>query len=346
MFYVNSNTPISNNRYFVFVTDTAGLATATASALYKRIEFEYRTLADTNAGFVGEGTTFLSLLQGASFTDVEAKLKVTDIVVMGGRRDTNKGIVAKILPAMETFSNYCKQHFPLAKVWAGMIEWCDFGVDGDFNSIDTRVYYRNVLEFYSKACEYGISYMTNIHYASHYSDWQGRTSLNATGYANIGKYIAQCLLNGSATVVEYQKPTVTYKSGISASYPAQYFASVINNGSVTLLLRNSSSKYCGFDFPSRSITAGSSISIPICDLTGTWCQGMSNDSLPTAMLGNWETFYNLAFNQSSLEARGRLRLTGRTVYLDLLFVGTSQTLTISNVKFNQSYKIIDDAFWC
>lgn len=345
MWSINSNRVIPANRYFLFVGDTQTWMDSCTTALSKAITFDAKKAYDTNAGFVGNGATFLSVLQSFTFTDVEEKLKVTDIVVCGGKNDTSTN-GATIYPAMQTFSNYCKQHFPLAKVWAGMIEWCDFGVDGDFNSIDTRVYYRNVLEFYSKACEYGISYMTNIHYASHYSDWQGRTSLNATGYANIGKYIAQCLLNGSATVVEYQKPTVTYKSGISASYPAQYFASVINNGSVTLLLKNSSSKYCGFDFPSRSITAGSSISIPICDLTGTWCQGMSNYSLPTAMLGNWETFYNLAFNQSSLEARGRLRLTGRTVYLDLLFVGPSQALTISNVKFNQSYKIIDDAFWC
>ena len=82
MFFKNSNTPIPDNRYMVFVTDNSGLATATASALYGRISFNYRNLYATDAGFIGNGTTFLSLLQGATFSDVEAKLMVTDIGIL------------------------------------------------------------------------------------------------------------------------------------------------------------------------------------------------------------------------------------------------------------------------
>lgn len=347
MFYVNSNTPISNNRYFVFVTDTAGLATATASALYKRIEFEYRTLADTNAGFVGEGTTFLSLLQGASFTDVEAKLKVTDIVVMGGRRDTNKGVVANILPAMETFSNYCKQHFPLAKVWVGMTGWADVGINTS-GWVNVTMQFKDILEGYALAGKYGMCYMNNIQYATHRSNfWTDTFTLNSTGCNYVGYHVAECLLNGTTTVAEAAMATETYRSGCSAIGNTSVRTS-INNNIASLYIRNGSSSDIGFTVPSFMMSSYTWYPpIALCDLEGVWCTGRVNE-FPYGMVSDWMPCPYSTASGSQYFEEARVLLKGRTLFVQVrdLNPNVNSGHSMSRIVIREPILITCDAMFC
>lgn len=342
MFYLNSNTPIPNNRYFVFVTDTEGLATATASALYKRISFEYRTLADTNAGFVGEGTTFLSLLQGASFTDVEAKLKVTDIVVMGGRRDIGKGVTAGILPAMQTFSNYCKQHFPLAKVWVGMTGWADVGIDSSAN-VNVTWNFRNVLEGYTACGQYGMCYMDNIHYATHYTSfWTDTFTLTSAGATYVGGHVADCLLNGSTNVFETQPATLTFRSGCSAIDSTSIYT-VINNNIASLLIRNGTSNYVGFSIPNIYASPNRwHEPVPVCDLESSWATGRTNEN-PYSMVSDWQPVFR--YNATDFSEECRVMLKGRTLYVQVRNVGSTSG-NFALVRFREPILITCDAMFC
>ena len=347
MFYKNSNTPIPDNRYMVFVTDTAGLATATASALYKRIEFEYRTLANTNAGFVGEGTTFLSLLQGASFTDVEAKLKVTDIVVMGGRRDTNKGVVANILPAMETFSNYCKQHFPLAKVWVGMTGWADSGIASS-GWVNVTMQFKDVFEGYSHCGTYGMCYMNNVQYATHYTGfWTDTFTLTTFGATYVGGYVADCLLNGSTTMYEVAVPTLTYRSGCSAIGETTVRTS-INNNIASLYIRNGSSSDIGFTVPSFMMSSYTWYPpIAVCDLKSSWVTGRWNE-YPYSMVSDWMPCPYSTASGSQYFEEARVLLKGRTLFVQVrdLNPNVNSGHSKSRIVIREPILITCDAMYC
>lgn len=340
MFYKNSNTPIPDNRYMVFVTDNSGLATGTASALYGRISFNYRTLSATDAGFVGNGTTFLSLLQGATFSDVEAKLMVTDIVVLGGRQDLQKG-VANVKPAMETFSNYCRQHFPLAKVWVGMTGWADCGLASS-SVVNIGIFFKDVLEYYCHACEYGMVYMNNVQYATHYTDFYSDTyTLNSTGLAYVGAHVAECLLNGTTTVHESMSATMSYRSGCSAIDNTRVMTA-INNNEVSLYLRNGSSNYCGFNIPSQSLSPNTYYApVPVADLTGVWCTGRVNEY--PHFESEWQ--YVLKYNGTTLDTQCRLVMQGRTLCVQIRYFGTS-SVNFSLVRFAEPIKITSDAMFC
>lgn len=343
MFYVNNNTPIPDNRYFVFVTDTASLATATASALYKRIEFNYRTLADTTAGFVGNGTTFLSLLQGASFTDVEAKLKVTDIVVLGGNNDRSKGVVANILPAMETFGNYCRQHFPLAKVWVGMTGWADSGIDSS-GYVNVGMQFKDVFEGYSHAGAYGMCYMNNVQYATHKTNfWADTFTLTSDGATYIGGYVADCLLNGSTTVYEVSIPTLTYRSGCSAIGDTRVYTS-INNNIASLYIRNGSSNYVGFNVPTIYARSDNTWNepVPVCDLESSWVTGRFNE-YPYSMASEWKPVFR--YNATQYQEECRVMLKGRTLYLQVRNVWDAGG-NFGLARFREPILITCDAMYC
>ena len=348
MFFKNSNTPIPDNRYMVFVTDTASLATGTTSALYGRISFNYRTLSATDAGFVGNGTTFLSLLQGATFSDVEAKLMVTDIVVLGGNNDRQKGVVAGIIPAMETFANYCKQHFPLAKVWVGMTGWADAGLDNSAY-INVGLQFKDVVEGYSRAGAYGMCFMDNVQYATHKTNfWEDTFTLTTFGANWIGGYIAECLLNGSTTVYEVSVPTVTYRSGCSAVGNTKIYTS-INNNIASVYIRNGTSAQCGFNFPSRYITPRKYYApIPICDLGSSWVTGRVNEYADLA--SPWGQMQNSDGAQTNEWARWMLK--GRTLYVQFICThpndnpGAEISYQFSRVVFYGNKMITCDAMYC
>lgn len=345
MFYINENTPIPDNRYFVFVTDTADLATATANALYKRISFNYKNLSDSTAGFVGNGTTYLSLLQNSGISDAEAKLMVTDIVVLGGNNDRGKGVVASILPAMSTFATYCKQHFPLAKVWVGMTGWADVGVAGS-GYINVTMQFRGVLEGYTACGQYGMCYMDNVHYATHKTNfWADTFTMTSAGATWIGGHVAECLLNGSTNVFETATATLTYRSGCSAIESTQVCTS-INNNIASLYLRNGTSNVCGFNVPTQYIPSFKYYEpVPIADLTSSWCTGRVTEY--TSMKSDW--YYALSNGSTALEDKYRLLLQGRTLciqYYKTYVEYPNATRSVGYAKFNEPIKIIDDALYC
>lgn len=346
MFYVNSNTPIPDNRYFVFVTDNSSLATATASALNKRIEFNYRTLADTTAGFVGNGTTFLSLLQGATFSDVEAKLMVTDIVVLGGNNDRSKGVVANILPAMETFANYCKQHFPLAKVWVGMTGWADVGIASS-GWVNVTMQFKDILEGYALAGRYGMNYMNNVQYATHRSNfWTDTFTLNSTGCNYVGWHVAECLLNGTTTVAEVATATATYRSNCSAIGETAVRTS-INNNIASLYIRNGTSSDVGFNVPSFYISADTWYQpIALCDLEGVWCTGRTNE-YPYGMVSNWVPCPQSTASGSQFFNEARVMLKGRTLYVQIRSHGQQGvSVQVNRIIIREPVLITCDAMYC
>ena len=340
MWFINENRQIPNNRYFVFVSDNSSLVTATATALQKRIEVTYKNLSATDAGFIGNGTTFLSLLQNSGISEVDAKLRVTDIVVLGGRQDLQKG-VANVKPAMETFSNYCKQHFPLAKVWVGMTGWADCGLASS-SVVNIGIFFKDVLEYYCHACEYGMVYMNNVQYATHYTDFYSDTyTLNSTGLAYVGARVAECLLNGTTTVHESMSATMSYRSGCSAIDNTRVMTA-INNNEVSLYLRNGSSNYCGFYIPNQTLTPKSYYApVPVADLTGVWCTGRVNEYPPLA--SEWQ--YVLKSGSTSLEYECRLVMQGRTLCVQIRYFGTSSA-NFSLVRFAEPIKITSDAMFC
>ncbi len=340
MWFINENRPIPNNRYIVFVSDNSSLVTATATVLQKRIEVTYKNLSATDAGFVGNGTTFLSLLQGSDISDAEAKLMVTDIVVLGGRQDLQKG-VANVKPAMETFSNYCKQHFPLAKVWVGMTGWADCGLASS-SVVNIGIFFKDVLEYYAWANAYGMCYMNNVQYATHYTDFYSDTyTLNSTGLAYVGGHVAECLLNGTTTVFESQTATLSFKSGCSAIDNTRVMTA-INNNEASLYLRNGSSNYCGFNIPSQSLSPNTYYApVPVADLTGVWCTGRVNEY--PHFESEWQ--YVLKYNGTTLDTQCRLVMQGRTLCVQIRYFGTS-SVNFSLVRFAEPIKITSDAMFC
>ena len=347
MWFINENRPIPNNRYFVFVSDNSSLVTATATALYKRIGFEYKNLSATDAGFIGNGTTFLSLLQNSGISEVDAKLRVTDIVVLGGRQDLQKG-TANMKPALETFATYCRQHYPLAKVWVGMTGWADCGIDSS-SVVNIGIRFQDVVEYYGWANAYGMCYMTNIHYATHFSGFYSDTyTLNNTGLAYVGGHVAECLLNGSTSVHDVQTATATYRSGCTP-----LGNTVINTGihdnNAFVYLRNGSNGYCGFDFTKRFITPRRYYApIPICDLDGVWATGRVNEYPEFA--SEWGQINDSNGTQTNEWARWLLR--GRTLYVQFICthpndnVGQEISYQFGRVVFYGNKMIIGDALYC
>ena len=345
MWFINENRPIPNNRYFLFVSDTSSLVTATATALQKRIGFDYKNLSDTNAGFVGNGTTFQTLLQNANIIDTDARLRVTDIVVLGGNNDRLK-YVANVKPAMETFSNYCKQHYPLAKVWVGMTGWADCGIDSS-SVVNIGMQFKDVLEYYAWANAYGMCYMNNVQYSTHYSGFYSDTyTLNSTGLAYVGGHVAECLLNGTTTVYEAQPATMTYRSGCSAVGNTNVYTS-INDNIASLYIRNGSNNYCGFNFPSRFISPRTFYNpFPICDLDDVWCTGRTYEY--ASMTSGWLPVPNAGSDGSQFIDEARLMLKGRTLYLQLRsnHINDGIGYQVNKAVFRETIRLIDDAMYC
>ena len=341
MWFINENRPIPNNRYFVFVSDTSSLVTATATALQKRIGFDYKNMSDTNAGFIGNGTTFLTLLQNANILDTDARLRVTDIVVLGGNNDRQKG-VANVLSAMETFSNYCKQHYPLAKVWVGMTGWADSGLDSS-GYVNVGIQFKDVVEYYSHCGAYGMCFMNNVQYATHKTNfWTDTFTLTSDGANWIGGYVADCLLNGSTTVYEVSQATVTYRSGCSAIDNTKIYTS-INNNVASLYIRNGSSNYVGFNIPNMLASPRTwHEPVPVCDLANSWCTGRFNE-YPYSMASEWKPVFRYNATQYSEECR--VMLKGRTLYVQARNVDTTSG-NFSLARFREPILITCDSLYC
>lgn len=87
------------------------------------------------------------------------KSKVTRIILCGGYNDSNNDETA-ILNALATFHNYCRENYPNAKVYYGMIGWdASINNNGKRNNINNKV-----LPAFRNCSSFGGYYLSNVEY--------------------------------------------------------------------------------------------------------------------------------------------------------------------------------------
>ena len=215
---------LKNHRY-IFVSDSYG--TVSDSWIDQMVSMlglsagDYYYTAVAGAGFQPPyNSYFIDYLQALE-PSVDSPDTITDIVVVGGFNDRSTA-KTPLAGAIQNFVNYCKTHFPNAKVWIGGAGW-------SFNMEFCREL-RNgqYLDVYKYASVFGAYYLDGMDNIMHGKDKfieedQGGYTL-ILGYMyvhpNLGasKLIAACVISnifGSCfRISDKTTVTVSLKSGI------------------------------------------------------------------------------------------------------------------------------------
>lgn len=176
------------------------------------------------AGFVGTGSTFLSLLQGVA-SDISAtdKKNVTNIVVIGGNDDRGPDDAhsANVVAAMVAFGNYVRSTFPNATVTVGQVAWRYIAIAGagTWNNI-------RVTEDYMKGCgKAGFKFIDNSPFVLHdYSlfDVANGWKPSADGCDAIAEMVGIALAGGTYNKVgKRRQVAVSAASGLVVGPTAQ-----------------------------------------------------------------------------------------------------------------------------
>ena len=194
---------------------------------------KYYKFCESGSGFKhlgNSGHTFLDLIQNgtSSIADVNS---VSKIIVCGGGNDAfslrdNQTSITELNSLTLQFYNYCKQTFPNAKVYFGMIT----NFKGQTASaITNRLKLQDILYVYKYTCRFGGIYLNGVENIMHnYNDMFGTDDVHpdANGYYLLGCYIAEAIQNGS---ISYKMPFK--RTGIT-------FESFVNTDSTTLAIDN------------------------------------------------------------------------------------------------------------
>lgn len=194
---------------------------------------DFYIFSEGGAGFYKTGDaghTFQTLLQ-ANINSITDKSTIKHVIIAGGCNDRSQ-TENNILTAMENMIGYCKNQFPNATIYVGMI--------GNNASISDETYRRSVitrsLYCYKKCVEYGAKYLTGVEYLMHnytYYESVDATHPMESGYNVIGKAIFN-LINGypyyESTAIS-SKQELTWNSDFQAS-------SSSNNMGLTFIIQN------------------------------------------------------------------------------------------------------------
>lgn len=209
-------------RKYIFIGDSYGsgytMSDSSKNWINKTISIlrlggsKYYKNAHPGSGFTSTANpSFLSLLQSITISDPHM---ITDIVVLGGWNDGDSSEVS-IKSAIESFCNYCRDTFPIAKIWIGYISWCDTHTIDSSNPLWNV---RKGYSAYSKCGQYGAAFLGNLQYAMHHTSFFLSDGLhpNESGQQEIANQLVTALQGGTPDVYYYNQATITKGSNISS----------------------------------------------------------------------------------------------------------------------------------
>lgn len=149
-----------------------------------------------NAGNAGHN--FKELLE-SKINEISNPSTIKTIFCCGGTNDVNAQNKAQVKNYVETFVNYCKETFPNAKIYIGMI-----GYFRELNAVTSRSNILNrVLPAYQECRDFGALYLNDVEYVMHdYSYYTDTVHPTPAGTAAIACAIYQSYITGH---VEYNK---------------------------------------------------------------------------------------------------------------------------------------------
>lgn len=144
------------------------------------------------------GHNFKELLESKASQIVKPD-NIKTIICCGGTNDVNAQNKAQVKNYVETFVNYCKETFPNAKIYIGMI-----GYFRELNAVTSRSNILNrVLPAYQECRDFGALYLNDVEYVMHdYSYYTDTVHPTPAGTAAIACAIYQSYITGH---VEYNK---------------------------------------------------------------------------------------------------------------------------------------------
>lgn len=162
---------------------------------------QYYKFVEGGSGFCKQGVNshnFLQLLQSNIDTIIDKNL-VKNIIVCGGFNDDSYN-AQDLNQNISDFVNYCKNNFPNAKIYCGMV-----GNSGASNNTGTEIresLSNNVLRSYQNIVTFkNCFYLNGIEYIMHdYFDFMSNDNIhpNELGYSYLSYYIVQALKTGYA----------------------------------------------------------------------------------------------------------------------------------------------------
>ena len=166
----------------------------------------YIKLVEGSSGFTRAGLsghTFQSLVE-ANISSISHPETITKIVVCGGHNEYESNDQA-LNTAIQSFIEYCNQHFVNAKIYIGMI-------GNDSNATSGGITVRNaiytfILRSYQNSVTFGATYLSGIQNIMHdYNSFMSEDGIhpNNLGYRFLASYINNCLNNQYA---DYISPT-------------------------------------------------------------------------------------------------------------------------------------------
>lgn len=165
---INNELDIIKNKYVIMIGDSYANRT---NSWQDRIK-TFMGLTDSNCNMKRvSGTGFCHTVDNQNFRTMLTDNitippdKVTDILVCGGYNDMNYTQEER-RTAIANFLNTCKNTYPNAKVYIGMISWCIPPISGYDTKIDNL---SSVLDDYKWACSYyrNAVYLNNVEYSLH-----------------------------------------------------------------------------------------------------------------------------------------------------------------------------------
>lgn len=209
---------------------------------------DYNSASANGAGFVGSGTTYLSLLQSvAAGLSADKKKTVGAIVIVGGYNDRDKDITS----AAASLESYITANFPNAKVFLGMAAWkCNAIAGGhkyDTGYLDMPKKYMRV------AGDHGWAFIDNIQYVLHDYSLLDSTGLkpNAEGCAELARAVATTVMGGTYNMHRVGRlVTITPDAAINLQPTSQQnlFPGDTNTGATSFMqLIDNGTVYCRLD---------------------------------------------------------------------------------------------------
>lgn len=174
------------------------------------------------SGFIGgeydpettQGGTFLKLIQD-KIGEVTDKNEIKNIVVLGGYNDFDN-LSDDIPSGIKNFCDYCHSQFPNATIFIGML-----GYNVLPQNSSTRQNANAVAKIYSdNAIINHAVYLNNCEFILRCDDFISSDGLhpNQLGHNQIAKYVSQCLLSGSCTIIYQRLYKPDYESCIQSDF--------------------------------------------------------------------------------------------------------------------------------
>ena len=238
---------INNSKYTIMIGDSYGVGTTSGGTLVgwcdrvKNLQnipdYKYHKFVEGGSGFCENGTeghTFLTLLQ-SNINTITNKNLIEQIIVCGGFNDQNYSS-SQINLNIESFVNYCKQQFPNAKVYIGMI--------GNTSAISqtgttTRNNLNNyVIRGYQNCVVYGAYYLNGIENIMKDYEFMSEDEIhpNEFGYTWLSAYINNAIITGKADFIGETQPS-TYEFNDVSSHTMNLETKIVND-IVTLSLND------------------------------------------------------------------------------------------------------------